>query len=134
MLDLLRMKKIRRPQKMANVETTKQALTKQEPTKDLRSMIKQAAAELALALPEHMRAERLVRIALTNIRQVAELANCTPESFLGALFTTAQLGIEPIAGRAYILPFYNSKKKSDGTWHKVLEAQFVMGYRGLAEL
>lgn len=119
---------------MANLESTKQALqAKQEPI-DLVALIKKAASELSLALPEHMRAERLVRIATTNIRQVPQLSNCTPESFLGALFTAAQLGIEPIAGRAYLLPFYNSKKKPDGTWHKVLEAQFVMGYRGLAEL
>lgn len=119
---------------MANVEAAKQALAKKEEPMDLVALIKKAASELSLALPEHMRAERLVRIATTNIRQVPQLAKCTPESFLGALFTAAQLGVEPIAGRAYILPFFNSKKKPDGSWHKVLEAQFVMGYRGLAEL
>lgn len=119
---------------MATVDQTKTALAKKDEPIDLVSLIKKAAAELSLALPEHMRAERLVRIATTNIRQVPQLANCTPESFLGALFTAAQLGIEPIAGRAYILPFYNSKKKPDGTWHKVLEAQFLIGYKGLAEL
>lgn len=119
---------------MSTVNQTKTALEKQGEPTDLIALIKKAAAELSLALPEHMRAERLVRIATTNIRQTPQLASCTPESFLGALFTAAQLGIEPIAGRAYLLPFYNSKKKSDGTWHKVLEAQFVMGYRGLAEL
>ncbi len=119
---------------MANTESTKQALQAKPEPLDLVALIKKAASELSLALPEHMRAERLVRIATTNIRQVPQLSNCTPESFLGALFTAAQLGIEPIAGRAYLLPFYNSKKKPDGTWHKVLEAQFVMGYRGLAEL
>lgn len=119
---------------MANVEATKAALQQKAPAKDLRLLIKEAATELSLALPEHMRAERLVRIALTCIRQTPKLASCTPESFLGALFTAAQLGIEPIAGRAYLLPFFNSKKKEDGTWHKVLEAQFVMGYKGLSEL
>lgn len=119
---------------MANVEATKQALVEKEPAKPLRTMIEEASKELGRALPEHMRAERLVRIALTNIRMTPQLAKCTPESFLGALFTAAQLGVEPVAGRAYLLPFYNSKKKDDGSWHKVMEAQFVMGYRGLAEL
>lgn len=119
---------------MANVEATKQALQTKEAPKDLRTLIRDATTELSLALPEHMRPERLVRIALTLIRQTPKLAECTPESFLGALFTAAQLGIEPIAGRAYLLPFYNSKKKPDGSWHKVLEAQFVMGYKGLSEL
>lgn len=124
---------------MASVDATKQTLLKKDEPIDLVALIKKAAAELSLALPEHMRAERLVRIATTNIRQVPQLANCTPESFLGALFTAAQLGIEPIAGRAYILPFYNSKKRlnpkpGESEWHKVLEAQFLIGYKGLAEL
>lgn len=119
---------------MANLESTKQALMQQEPTKSLRTMIEEASKELGRALPQHLRAERLVRIALTNIRTVPELAKCSPESFLGALFTAAQLGVEPVAGRAYILPFNNSRKKPDGTWHTVKEAQFVMGYRGLVEL
>lgn len=119
---------------MATVDQAKKALEAVPPAKDLRTLIKEAAAELSLALPEHMRAERLVRIALTCIRQTPKLAGCSPESFLGALFTAAQLGIEPIAGRAYLLPFYNSKQKADGSWNKVLEAQFVMGYKGLVEL
>ena len=119
---------------MANVEATKQALAKKDEPIDLVALIKKAAAELSLALPEHMRAERLVRIATTNIRQVPQLAKCTPESWVGGRFYAPQLGIEPIAGRAYILPFYNSKKKEDGSWHKVLEAQFLIGYKGLAEL
>lgn len=119
---------------MATAEQAKNALATQEPVKPLRTMIEEASKELGRALPEHMRAERLVRIALTNIRMVPQLANCSPESFLGALFTAAQLGIEPVAGRGYILPFYNSKKKPNGEWHKVLEAQFILGYRGLAEL
>lgn len=119
---------------MATVEQTKNALQAKEPPKDLQTLIKNASIELSKALPEHMRAERLVRIALTCVRMTPQLSNCTPESFLGALFTSAQLGLEPIAGRAYILPFYNSKKKPDGNWHKVLEAQFMIGYRGLAEL
>ncbi len=119
---------------MPTPESTKTMLAATSPVRPLKEMIEQASKELGRVLPEHMRAERLVRIALTNIRTVPELSQCTPESFLGALFTAAQLGIEPIAGRAYILPFFNSKKKPDGTWHKVREAQFIMGYRGLAEL
>lgn len=119
---------------MADLATVKQELYSKPSVKPLKTMIEEASKELARALPEHMRAERLVRIALTNIRMVPQLAECTPESFLGALFTAAQLGIEPVAGRGYLLPFYNSKKKPDGTWHKVLEAQFVLGYRGLSEL
>jgi recombination protein RecT len=88
---------------------------------------------LAKALPKHMSAERISRIALTCIRINPDLLNCTPESFLGALFTSAQIGIEPIAGRGYLLPFYNKRKTSDG-WKTVREVQFILGYKGVIEL
>lgn len=123
---------------MANIETTKAILAQQgsqnnqSPT-SLQILIEQSAKELGRALPEHMRPERLVRIALTCIRLNPDLAKCTPQSFLGALFTAAQLGLEPVAGRAYILP-YNNKRKIDNEWTTVKEAQFMIGYKGLAEL
>lgn len=119
---------------MANTETTRQALVAKEPAKSLRSLIEESTKELGKALPEHLNPERMVRIALTCLRQNAELTKCTQESFLGALFTAAQIGIEPIAGRAYLLPFNNSRKKPDGSWHTVKECQFILGFRGIAEL
>lgn len=119
---------------MSTIEETKNALQHTTPAKSLKDLIESSAKELGRALPEHMRPERIVRIALTCIRQTPELAKCTPESFLGALFTAAQLGVEPIAGRAYLLPFNNAKKKPDWTWHTVKECQFVMGYKGLVDL
>lgn len=102
--------------------------------KSMKELIGSYSKELGQSLPEHLRADRLVRIALTCIRQTPDLAKCTPESFLGALFTAAQIGVEPIAGRAYLLPFNNTKKKPDGTWHTVKEAQFVLGYKGIVDL
>jgi recombination protein RecT len=74
-----------------------------------------------------MRPERLVRIALTCIRQTPELTQCNPASFVGALLVSAQMGLEPMAGRAYILPFWNSRANRK-------DAQFILGYRGISEL
>ncbi len=119
---------------MSTPEQTQQALQTQAKPKSLQQLIEASAKELARALPEHMNEERLVRIALTSIRQTPDLAKCTQESFLGALFTAAQIGIEPIAGRAYLLPFNNSRKKPDGSWHTVKECQFILGYKGIVEL
>lgn len=119
---------------MSTSDQVSTALTKTAETKSLKDLIESSAKELSRALPEHMKPERLVRIALTCIRTTPDLAKCTPESFLGALFTAAQIGIEPVAGRAYLLPFNNSRKKTDGTWHTVKEAQFILGYRGVSEL
>ena len=118
---------------MATLETTKTAIAATQGT-SLQNLIEKSVKELGRALPDGLRPERLVRIALTCIRLNPDLGRCTPESFLGALFTSAQLGVEPIAGRAYILPFNNNRKKPDGTWHSVKEAQFILGYRGVADL
>lgn len=119
---------------MANIEGAKAALAAvPEQGQSLQELITKSAKELGKALPEHMRPERLVRIALTCIRLNPELGKCTPASLLGALFTAAQIGIEPVAGRAYLLPFNNSRKV--GTeWKTFKEAQFILGYKGVAEL
>ena len=119
---------------MAKIEEVKDTLVKaQETTQSLQQLIETSAKELGKALPHHMRSERLVRIALTCIRLNPELAQCTPASFLGALFTAAQIGLEPVAGRAYILPF-NNKRKIGNEWRTFKEAQFMIGYRGLTDL
>jgi recombination protein RecT len=101
--------------------------------KGLKELIEESSKELARALPSHLTAERMVRIALTNIRLVPKLSQCTPESFLGSLFTLAQLGLEPVAGRAYLLP-YNNKRKIGNEWKTILEVQAIVGYKGLIEL
>jgi recombination protein RecT len=102
-------------------------------TNNIQDMIRKSTKELGRALPSHLNAERLVRIALTSIRLTPELANCTPESLLGSLFVLAQIGIEPIAGRAYLLPFTN-KRKIGNDWKSFKEVQAIIGYKGLIEL
>ncbi|EJS3803098.1 recombination protein RecT [Pseudomonas aeruginosa] len=88
-------------------------------------------AQMALALPKHMTADRLARIALTEIRKVPALAKCNQESFLGAVMQCAQLGLEPgnALGHAYLLPFGNGKAK-DG----LSNVQLIIGYRGMIDL
>jgi recombination protein RecT len=117
---------IKKENKMTQEEVKKQIATV-PPQQTLQQLIEKSAKEFKKALPIHMRPERLVRIALTCIRQNSELTQCTPASFVGALLVSAQLGLEPMAGRAYILPFFNNK-----TGRK--DAQFIVGYKGLAEL
>lgn len=71
-------------------------------------------AQLAAALPRHMTAERMIRIATTEIRKVPELRNCDSTSFIGAIVQCSQLGLEPgsALGHAYLLPFGNGKAKN----------------------
>ncbi|MEU0160147.1 recombinase RecT [Streptomyces sp. NPDC006261] len=93
----------------------------QKPT--LAQQIERMKPELARALPKHMSADRMARIALTLIRKNPELANCTTESFLGALMTCSQLGFEPGSPtqEAFIVPYKG-------------EATFQLGYQGMVTL
>jgi recombination protein RecT len=90
---------------------------------------KNVQAQLALALPKHVTAERLARIALTEVRKNPKLMQCDQASFLGALMQCAQLGLEPggALGHAYLLPFENRQKR-------ITEVQFIVGYRGMIDL
>ena len=100
----------------------------------IQEMIERSSKELGRALPVHMRPERVVRIALTTLRVNPKLYMCDPQSFLGALFQCAQLGLEPnIEGQAYIIP-YNTSVKIQNQWVKKLVAQFQIGYKGFVEL
>lgn len=101
---------------------------KEQPTTML-GWIQGYEKQIAKALPSVMTPERFTRIAMTAVTQNPELGKCTPGSFIGALLTAAQLGLEPNTplGQAYLIPFYNGKTKT-------LEAQFQLGYRGMIAL
>ncbi len=47
---------------------------------------------------------------------------------------TFDLPIDQNLGYAYIVPFNNSKKDKDGNWHKVKEASFILGWKGMHQL
>ncbi len=92
--------------------------------------------QIKAALPRHMTAERMARIATTEMRKVPKLAQCDPMSFLGAVIQCAQLGLEPgnALGHAYILPF-EKRAKVGGQWRtERVEAQVIIGYRGMIDL
>ena len=86
-------------------------------------------SEIAAALPRHVDPERMLRIALTSARKTPALLECTPESFLGAVIQSAQLGLEPDTplGHAWLLPYRNGKTGN-------MEVNFVPGYRGYLDL
>ena len=83
---------------------------------------KKFQAQMALALPKSMTADRLTRIVMTECRKAPALLKCAPESFYGAVLQCAALGLEPgsALGHCYLLPFGNGKDKQ--------------GYRGMIDL
>lgn len=94
-------------------------------------LIQQLRPEMARALPKGMDADRMARIALTVLRQNPNLGLSTKESFMGALLTCSQLGLEPGAGgEAYLVP-YNHRK---GPLAGKTECQLIIGYQGLVKL
>lgn len=108
------------------VEKVKQQATATSPALTMQTLIDKSIKELGRALPSHMNAERMARIALTTLKVTPKLYECDPYTFLGALFQCAQLGLEPnIEGQAYIIP-YNVQGR--------MVAQFQVGYKGFVEL
>lgn len=67
--------------------------------------------------------DRFKRVVLTSMRQNPKLQACSQASFLGAMMTSAQLGLEPNTpmGLAYLIPYKT-------------ECTFILGYKGLVEL
>jgi recombination protein RecT len=111
-------------------EKTETALKpKSAAPKNMKEWIRAMQPEIAKALPSVITPERFSRIALTAISTNPKLAECTPQSFMGALMNAAQLGLEPNTplGQAYLIPFFNGKAR-------VLETQFQIGYKGLIDL
>ena len=117
---------------------TGQVTTTKEKPKDLAQLLAapNVQSQIKAALPRHMTAERMARIATTEMRKVPKLGQCDPMSFLGAVIQCAQLGLEPgnALGHAYILPF-DKREKVNGQWKTVrTEAQVIIGYRGMIDL
>lgn len=96
--------------------------TAEKKEKTIFDVIKAGEKQFAAALPKHIDSERFTRIAITTIRQNPKLAQCTQASLLGALMTSAQLGLEPgVLGQCYLIPYGR-------------ECQFQISYKGMIEL
>jgi len=95
----------------------------------LKSVLMTMKPQIEMAIPKHLDPDRMLRIAMTAISTNPRLAQCSPESFLGALMSATQLGLEPNTptGQAYLIPYRNNKK---GCY----ECQYQTGYKGLLDL
>ncbi len=82
-----------------------------------------------MAVPKWLSVDRLLRIVFSSVLKTPKLLQCTTESLMNAVMQCAQLGLEPILGRAYLIPYKNNKKPG-----KPLECEFQPGYQGLVDL
>ena len=103
-------------------EQTK-AVAAAKPLDTVRALLERSKDQIKMALPRHMNADRMARIAMTAVQKTPKLLECRPVSLVGAIIQCAQLGLEPNdgTGRAWLIPY--------GT-----EVQFIPGYRGLVDL
>ena len=90
-------------------------------------MIKVLEPEIKKALPNVITPERFTRMALSALNTTPKLVECSQMSFLAALMSAAQLGLEPNTslGQAFLIPYKNKGK---------MECQFQIGFKGLIDL
>jgi recombination protein RecT len=113
----------------------------------LRDQIAAKMESIAEALPEHLRKPEIVkrweRVIVSTVARTPKLQECaaTPQgiaSLLQAIQQAAQLGLEPtgVLGSAYLVPFRTGNKDKTGrkTEGFHMEAQLIVGYRGLIDL
>lgn len=107
----------------------KELQAKNSPINTIRTLLERSKAQIAMALPKHLNADRIIRVAMTSIQRTPKLLECDPITLVGAVIQSSQLGLEPdgILGHAYLVPFKNTKKNR-------MEVQFIPGYKGLIDL
>lgn len=107
-----------------------------KPAQKVQMMIANRLGEIENALPKGWDTKRFARIALTAVSSNPKLAQAciaSPQTFIGAMMSAAQLGLEPNTslGKAYLLPYQNTDKN---TGMKVLQVQFQIGVYGYVDL
>jgi recombination protein RecT len=92
------------------------------PRQTLENLFKANEKQLKAALPEHITPERMIRLALTQFSQNADLAKCDIRTIFASVIVSAQLGLEVgITGQGYLVPYKG-------------KCTFVPGWRGLVDL
>lgn len=89
--------------------------------KSIKDIVESQQSEILKALPKHMNAGRFLRCVITQLKLTPKLQQCTWQSVVGAIFTMAQIGLEPVGGQAYLIPFGK-------------ECVLVVGYQGYKDL
>lgn len=97
---------------MSNVVNQQGALQnavqkKSKQGKTIKDYIQIYSGEIEKALPSVMTPERFTRIMTSAVSNNPKLAQCDAMSFISAMMTAAQLGLEPNTplGQAYLIPY-----------------------------
>lgn len=78
--------------------------------------------QIALALPKHLTADRIARLAVTAFSTTPKLRECEATSIVASVMTSAILGLEiGVDGQGFLVPYGD-------------RCQFVPGWKGLVDL
>jgi recombination protein RecT len=78
--------------------------------------------QIAFALPKHLNADRMARLAMTAFSNTPALGECRPHTIAASIMTAAQLGLEiNVNGQGYLIPYKQT-------------CTFVPGWKGLVDL
>lgn len=90
--------------------------------KEFNSYLERLKPQIALAIPQHMKADRMARLAMTAFSSNPEMQKCGFQSIAASLMTAGALGLEPgVNGAGWLIPY-------KGT------CTFVPGWKGLVDL
>jgi recombination protein RecT len=122
------------PQTTGNGQIVPRSKEPKTPATELRNQLHKMLPQIAMALPKHITAERLVRVAMTAITKTPKLVECDRGTFFACLLTAAQLGLEPNTplGQGYLIPRWN--KNLYGKNQGGLECTWLTGYQGYIDL
>lgn len=89
----------------------------------LRQLIQTSGVKgmIADSLPKHCTPERFLRATLTAMTRTPALERCSQASFMQAMLTLSQFGLEPDGRHAHLIPYKET-------------CQLVIDYKGLVQL
>lgn len=101
----------------------KQQITTTTTTKDIRAFLNADTTkrQLGRGLPQHMDADRMVRIATTALGKTPKLAQCSQASLIECMLDCSALGIEPDGRLAHLIPYGD-------------KCTLIVDYKGLIQL
>jgi recombination protein RecT len=103
-------------------DTTAVASRAPNPTREFSAFMERMKPQMALALPKHMNADRMARLALTAFSSSRDMQACEFRTIASSLMTAGAMGLEPgVNGAGYLIAYKGV-------------CTFVPGWKGLVDL
>jgi recombination protein RecT len=100
------------------------AVREDSPYRQLSTQLETRAADFKSALPAHITPEKFQRTIMTAVQSNPDLLKADRGSFITSAMKAAQDGLLPDGREAAIVTFQTSKKVN-GEWQKIVQAQYM---------